>query len=66
MFSNTGIQNLLGPKLVALMAKKMVQFYSWKNKFFMSKIAIFLSVGIREGRLLQKKPSALTREHKAL
>ncbi len=42
---------------------------SWKtNLFFLSKIAIYLSIDLYKGRqnYVQKKPSALKREHPAL
>jgi hypothetical protein len=37
-----------------------------KKKYFGSKTTIYLSLGLHKGRLFQKKPSALKREHPAL
>ncbi len=37
-----------------------------KNSIFLSKTAIYLSLGLHKGSKLQEKPSALKREHPAL
>jgi hypothetical protein len=49
------------------MTKNWQKFTAGKKLiFFLSKIAIYLSLGLHKGRPSYKKPSALKREHPAL
>ncbi len=49
-----------------LMTKNWKKFTAEFSSFSLSKIAIYLSVGPKRTPKLQKKPSALKREHPAL